>query len=198
MTQKALSWDFNYTLSKSLDDASGLQTSGVFAAAFILNPLRQRDNRAVSDFDVRHILSTSTRYGIFRLAKARCCSGRPIPRLITSSAGGSWPASSVTTAACRSTLRSITTAGRPIGIFAVAASPSRHCRGGDPRRDGGAESVRRPDRRVSEPAAARGGNRGAQFAPLSWLCLARLRTLQISRCLITKTTSWYSAGKSST
>lgn len=49
--------DFNYTLSKSLDDASGLQTSGSYGGAFILNPLRQRDNRSVSDFDVRHIIN---------------------------------------------------------------------------------------------------------------------------------------------
>jgi hypothetical protein len=54
---KGLLWDFNYTFSKSLDDASGLQTSGVYGSAFILNPLRQRDNRSVSDFDVRHILN---------------------------------------------------------------------------------------------------------------------------------------------
>ena len=54
---KGVTWDLNYTFSKSLDDASGLQTSGVFGAAFILNPLRQRDNRSVSDFDVRHILN---------------------------------------------------------------------------------------------------------------------------------------------
>ncbi len=54
---KSLLWDLNYTLSKSMDDASGLQTSGVFGAAFILNPLRQRDNRSVSDFDVRHIVN---------------------------------------------------------------------------------------------------------------------------------------------
>jgi hypothetical protein len=54
---KGLLWDMNYTFSKSLDDASGLQNSGVFGAAFILNPLRQRDNRTVSDFDVRHIFN---------------------------------------------------------------------------------------------------------------------------------------------
>ena len=54
---RSLTWDFNYTLSKSLDDASGLQTSGVFATAFILNPLRQRDSRSFSDFDVRHIVN---------------------------------------------------------------------------------------------------------------------------------------------
>ncbi len=54
---KSVIWDLNYTMSKSMDDASGLQTSGVFGSAFILNPLRQSDNRSVSDFDVRHILN---------------------------------------------------------------------------------------------------------------------------------------------
>jgi hypothetical protein len=54
---RGLSWDFNYTLSKSIDDASGLQTSGVYGSAFILNPLRQEDNKAVSDFDIRHIIN---------------------------------------------------------------------------------------------------------------------------------------------
>ncbi len=51
--------DFNYTFSKSFDDASGLQTSGAFGAAFILNPLRQADNRAVSNFDINHIINAS-------------------------------------------------------------------------------------------------------------------------------------------
>jgi hypothetical protein len=54
---RGLSWDFNYTLSHSLDDASGLQTSGVFGSAFITNALRQRDNRASSDFDIRHLIN---------------------------------------------------------------------------------------------------------------------------------------------
>lgn len=54
---KGLQWDFNYTFSKSMDDASGLQTSGVYGSAFILNALRQEDNRAVSDFDIRHIIN---------------------------------------------------------------------------------------------------------------------------------------------
>ncbi|MGH9800642.1 MAG: hypothetical protein ACRD82_09780, partial [Blastocatellia bacterium] len=54
---KGVIWDLNYTISKSFDDASGLQTSGVYGSAFILNPLRQRDNRSVSDFDVRHIIN---------------------------------------------------------------------------------------------------------------------------------------------
>ena len=61
---RGLTWDFNYTLSKSIDDASGLQTSGVFGAAFITNALRQRDNRAVSDFDIRHIVNFNSIWDI--------------------------------------------------------------------------------------------------------------------------------------
>jgi len=56
-----LTMDFNYTLSHSRDDASGLQTSGLPGASygngFILNPIRQRDWYADSDFDVRHIIN---------------------------------------------------------------------------------------------------------------------------------------------
>ncbi|MBP6004170.1 MAG: carboxypeptidase regulatory-like domain-containing protein [Pyrinomonadaceae bacterium] len=57
---KGLTWDFNYTFSKSMDDASGTQTSGVFGAAFILNALRMKDNRSVSDFDTRHIINVNS------------------------------------------------------------------------------------------------------------------------------------------
>ena len=53
----SLTMDFNYTLSHSLDDASGLQTSGGYGAAFILNPIRQRDWYANSDFDYRHVIN---------------------------------------------------------------------------------------------------------------------------------------------
>jgi hypothetical protein len=63
-----LSWDLNYTFSKSIDDASGIQTSGVFGQAFILNALRPEDNRAVSDFDVRHIININ---GIWELPIGR-------------------------------------------------------------------------------------------------------------------------------
>lgn len=52
--------DFNYTLSHTLDDASGLQTSGAFATAFILNPIRQKDNYANSDYDVRHLINVNS------------------------------------------------------------------------------------------------------------------------------------------
>lgn len=56
---RGLTMDFNYTLSHSMDDASGLQTSAAFGGAFILNPLRQHDNYSNSDFDVRHIINTN-------------------------------------------------------------------------------------------------------------------------------------------
>jgi hypothetical protein len=65
---KGLTWDFNYTFSKSIDDASGVQSSGVFGQAFILNALRPQDNRAVSDFDVRHIVNVNS---IFELPFGR-------------------------------------------------------------------------------------------------------------------------------
>ena len=63
-----LSMDFNYTFSHSLDDASGLQTSGGYGAAFILNPIRQSDSYASSDFDLRHIINVS---GIWQLPFGR-------------------------------------------------------------------------------------------------------------------------------
>jgi Carboxypeptidase regulatory-like domain len=58
----SLMFDFNYTFSKSLDDASGLQTGSLFGSTFILNPLRPEDNRAVSDFDVRHIINANMQW----------------------------------------------------------------------------------------------------------------------------------------
>lgn len=57
-----LTMDFNYTLSKSMDDASGLQNASSFGSALILNPLRQHDNYSVSDFDVRHIININAVY----------------------------------------------------------------------------------------------------------------------------------------
>jgi hypothetical protein len=54
-----LTMDFNYTLSHSLDDASGLATSGAFGGAFILNPILQKNSYANSDFDIRHIINVN-------------------------------------------------------------------------------------------------------------------------------------------
>ncbi|HYX26947.1 MAG TPA: TonB-dependent receptor, partial [Pyrinomonadaceae bacterium] len=51
--------DLNYTLSHSLDDASGLQTGGGYGALFIENPIRQHDWYANSDFDIRHLINAN-------------------------------------------------------------------------------------------------------------------------------------------
>jgi hypothetical protein len=56
--RNSLTMDFNYTLSYSKDDASGLQTAST-TGVNILNPFRQSDNYAYSDFDVRHILNAN-------------------------------------------------------------------------------------------------------------------------------------------
>lgn len=57
-----LTLDFNYTLSHSTDDASGLQTSGGYGAAFILNPIKQHQSYANSDFDIRHVINANAIY----------------------------------------------------------------------------------------------------------------------------------------
>lgn len=57
---KGLTWDLNYTFSKSMDDASGLQNAASFGgSSFILNSIEQGDFRSVSDFDLRHILNAN-------------------------------------------------------------------------------------------------------------------------------------------
>jgi len=55
----SVTWDFNYTFSKSLDNASGLQTGGSYGSQFILNALRPEDNYALSDFDARHVINAN-------------------------------------------------------------------------------------------------------------------------------------------
>lgn len=45
-----------------MDDASGLQTSGAYGSAFVLNPLRQRDSYSLSDFDTRHVINANWLY----------------------------------------------------------------------------------------------------------------------------------------
>lgn len=56
--KETLSYDINYTFSKSMDDISGLQTDAPFTP-FILNANNIRQARAVSDFDVRHIINAN-------------------------------------------------------------------------------------------------------------------------------------------
>ncbi len=60
---RRLTMDFNYTLSKSMDDGSAQQTASVFGrSGFIINPFRQGDLYAASDFDMRHIVNTNAIY----------------------------------------------------------------------------------------------------------------------------------------
>ncbi|PWT91094.1 MAG: hypothetical protein C5B55_08645 [Blastocatellia bacterium] len=55
-----VTFDFNYTLSHSLDDASGLQNAGNFStASLIFNPLDPMSNYADSDFDIRHNITAN-------------------------------------------------------------------------------------------------------------------------------------------
>lgn len=57
--------DLNYTLSHSLDNASGLQNARTFAgSALIFNPLDLGSNYANSDFDVRHIINANWVVGL--------------------------------------------------------------------------------------------------------------------------------------
>jgi hypothetical protein len=57
--RNSLQFDFNYTLSHSTDNASGLQISDAYDTAFILNPLRPQDSKAASNFDMRHIVNAN-------------------------------------------------------------------------------------------------------------------------------------------
>ena len=58
-------FDFNYTLSHSLDDASGLQNVGNFStASLIFNPLDPESNYANSDFDIRHNITANWLVGL--------------------------------------------------------------------------------------------------------------------------------------
>lgn len=60
-----ITFDFNYTLAHSLDDASGLQNAGNFAASsLIFNPLNPELNYANSDFDIRHNITANWLVGL--------------------------------------------------------------------------------------------------------------------------------------
>jgi hypothetical protein len=65
----SLTMDFNYTWAHSLDDASGLQSvtgfgNNVSNGSFIINPIRQHDSYANSDFDVRHSINADAVWGL--------------------------------------------------------------------------------------------------------------------------------------
>lgn len=62
--EQGLSFDLNYTYAHSLDTASGNESSGTISsgASLILNPLDLNENRASSDFDVRHLINANFIY----------------------------------------------------------------------------------------------------------------------------------------
>jgi hypothetical protein len=60
--ENGLSFDFNYTYSHSLDDASGNEAAGSITGVNISNPLRLAENRGDSDFDVRHLINANFVY----------------------------------------------------------------------------------------------------------------------------------------
>ena len=60
-----VTFDFNYTLSHALDNASGLQVATAYSSAgFILNALDPDSNYATSDFDVRHSINANWVIGL--------------------------------------------------------------------------------------------------------------------------------------
>jgi hypothetical protein len=60
-----ITFDFNYTVGHSLDNASGLQNAGNYStAALIFNPLDPDSQYANSDFDVRHIINANWLIGL--------------------------------------------------------------------------------------------------------------------------------------
>ena len=53
--KETLTFDFNYTVGKSLDTASGTNNN----AGLILNPITPKANRGVSNFDVKHLINAN-------------------------------------------------------------------------------------------------------------------------------------------
>ncbi len=55
----SLNLDFNYTFGKSTDNASGLQREGSWSDNMIINAVRPDDNKALSNFDMTHIINAN-------------------------------------------------------------------------------------------------------------------------------------------
>jgi len=93
----SLTVDFNYTWSHSLDDASGLQSEGGYGnnasnGGFIVNPLRQGDNYANSDFDTRQVINANAVWQM-PFGKGRAFLGGA-PKVVDALFGG-WQLSSI-------------------------------------------------------------------------------------------------------
>ena len=87
-----VTWDFNYTYSKSLDEASGLQTADSFGAAFVLNAFHIKDQRSFSDFDLRHAINFN---GLWELPLGRGRKfGKDMNKFVDALVGG-WTMSGV-------------------------------------------------------------------------------------------------------
>jgi hypothetical protein len=63
-----LQFDFNYTLSKSIDLASGNESSGSWGGGVITNSWNPGERRAVSDYDTLHAINA---YGVYPLPFGR-------------------------------------------------------------------------------------------------------------------------------
>ncbi|HYR89837.1 MAG TPA: carboxypeptidase-like regulatory domain-containing protein [Terriglobia bacterium] len=59
---RGLSFDFNYTLSHSIDNGGGPEAGGGSAGGIMLNPFDYRAFRGSSDFDIRHNLNSNVLY----------------------------------------------------------------------------------------------------------------------------------------
>lgn len=59
---QGLQFDLNYTLSKSFDWSSGPERSGSFGGGFVVNSWEPGERKAVSDFDVRHLINANWIY----------------------------------------------------------------------------------------------------------------------------------------
>ena len=62
--KNSLNLDFNYTFSKSIDNASGLQRETDWSDNMIINSLRPNDNKAVSNFDMTHIINANALWSL--------------------------------------------------------------------------------------------------------------------------------------
>ena len=62
--RNSLNLDFNYTFGKSIDNASGLQREGDWSDNMIVNAMRPDDNKALSNFDMTHIINANALWNL--------------------------------------------------------------------------------------------------------------------------------------
>jgi hypothetical protein len=80
--KEALSLDFNYTFSRSTDNASGLQNAGNWNS-LIMNPLEPKSAHALSDFDVAHMINANWLFAMpFGKGRTWLASANPVAQAI--------------------------------------------------------------------------------------------------------------------